>query len=638
MQQNYNDSNIRTLSGLKHIRHRPGMYIGRLGDGSSLEDGIYILLKEVMDNSIDEFKMSAGNRIVVNVEDGKRISVRDYGRGIPQGKLIECVSELNTSAKFESDKTKKVFRNSIGMNGVGIKAVTALSSRFVVSSYRDGKVRTAVFERGELKNDVIEPTNEKNGTYIFFEPDDTKFLNYHFREDYLESMMQMYSYVNIGLTIILNDQHFISHRGLEDLLQDRMTSDALYPIIHIKGCDIDIAFTHTSQFNEEYFSFANGQYTYYGGTHQSAFKECIARTIRDYFGKYEFADIRAGIVAAIAINIEEPIFDGQTKGKLNSNAMSPDGISINKFVSEFVDKEVDNYLRKHTDIAQVIEQKIKDNEREHKEMASASKIVRERMKKANLHNPKLRDCRIHYCDVKNPQREETCIFITEGLSASGSITKIRDVNTQAVFSLKGKMLNTYGLTKQQILENQEISLLQAALNIDTGLNKLRYNKVIIATDADDDGMHIRLLVLTFFLHFYPELVRQGHVYILQTPLFRVRNRRTKIRNRQNLENVDSRKGNKNDYITRYCYNEEERRTAIEELGPEPEITRFKGLGEISPEEFAAFIGPEIRLEQVKIDKDEQIEKILKYYMGNNTMERQSFIMRNLIVEEYTPVE
>ena len=638
MQQNYNDSNIRTLSGLKHIRHRPGMYIGRLGDGSSLEDGIYILLKEVMDNSIDEFKMSAGNRIVVNVEDGKRISVRDYGRGIPQGKLIECVSELNTSAKFESDKTKKVFRNSIGMNGVGIKAVTALSSRFVVSSYRDGKVRTAVFERGELKNDVIEPTNEKNGTYIFFEPDDTKFLNYHFREDYLESMMQMYSYVNIGLTIILNDQHFISHRGLEDLLQDRMTSDALYPIIHIKGCDIDIAFTHTSQFNEEYFSFANGQYTYYGGTHQSAFKECIARTIRDYFGKYEFADIRAGIVAAIAINIEEPIFDGQTKGKLNSNAMSPDGISINKFVSEFVDKEVDNYLRKHTDIAQVIEQKIKDNEREHKEMASASKIVRERMKKANLHNPKLRDCRIHYCDVKNPQREETCIFITEGLSASGSITKIRDVNTQAVFSLKGKMLNTYGLTKQQILENQEISLLQAALNIDTGLNKLRYNKVIIATDADDDGMHIRLLVLTFFLHIYPELVRQGHVYILQTPLYRVRNRRTKIKNRQIIEKADLRNGNRNDYITRYCYNEEERRTAIEELGPEPEITRFKGLGEISPEEFAAFIGPEIRLEQVKIDKDEQIEKILKYYMGNNTRERQSFIMRNLIVEEYTPVE
>lgn len=638
MQQDYNDSNIRTLSGLKHIRHRPGMYIGRLGDGSSLEDGIYILLKEVMDNSIDEFKMNAGDRVEVNVEDGKRITVRDYGRGIPQGKLIECVSELNTSAKFESDYTKKVFRNSIGMNGVGIKAVTALSSRFVVSSYRDGKVRTAIFERGVLKSDVIEPTNEKNGTYIFFEPDDTKFLNYHYNDEYLESMMQMYSYVNIGLNIILNDQHFISHRGLEDLLQDRMTSDALYPIIHIKGGDIDIAFTHINQYNEEYFSFANGQYTYYGGTHQSAFKECVARTIRDYFGKYEFADIRAGIVAAIAINIEEPIFDGQTKGKLNSSVISPDGISINKFISEFVGKEVDNYLRKHKDIALVIEQKIKDNEREHKEMASVTKIVRERTKKANLHNPKLRDCCIHYCDVKNPRREESCIFITEGKSASGSITKIRDVNTQAVFSLKGKMLNTYGRSKRDILENEEISLLQAAINVEDGLDKLRYNKIIIATDADDDGMHIRLLALTFFLHLYPELVRQGHVYILQTPLFRVRNRRTKIKNRQILEEADSKNGNKNNYITRYCYNEEERRKAIKELEPEPEITRFKGLGEISPEEFATFIGPEIRLEQVKIDEDEQIEKILAYYMGNNTMERQRFIMENLIVEEYTPVE
>lgn len=638
MQQDYNDSNIRTLSGLKHIRHRPGMYIGRLGGGSSFEDGIYILLKEVMDNSIDEFKMNAGDRIEVNVEDGKRITVRDYGRGIPQGKLIECVSELNTSAKFESDNTKKVFRNSIGMNGVGIKAVTALSSRFVVSSYRDGKVRTAIFERGVLKSDVIEPTNEKNGTYIFFEPDDTKFLNYHYNDEYLESMMQMYSYVNVGLTIKLNDKHFISHRGLEDLLQDRMTSDTLYPIIHIKGGDIDIAFTHTNQYNEEYFSFANGQYTYYGGTHQSAFKECVARTLRDYFGKYEFADIRAGIVAAIAINIEEPIFDGQTKGMLNSSVISPDGISINKFISEFVGKEVDNYLRKHKDIALVIEQKIKDNEREHKEMASVTKIVRERTKKANLHNPKLRDCRIHYCDVKNPRREESCIFITEGKSASGSITKIRDVNTQAVFSLKGKMLNTYGRSKRDILENEEISLLQAAINVEDGLDKLRYNKIIIATDADDDGMHIRLLALTFFLHLYPELVRQGHVYILQTPLFRVRNRRTKIKNRQILEEVDSKNGNKNNYITRYCYNEEERRKAIKELEPEPEITRFKGLGEISPEEFATFIGPEIRLEQVKIDEDEQIEKILAYYMGNNTMERQRFIMENLIVEEYTPVE
>ena len=501
MQQDYNDSNIRTLSGLKHIRHRPGMYIGRLGDGSSPEDGIYILLKEVMDNSIDEFKMNAGDKIEVSVEDGKRVSVRDYGRGIPQGKLIECVSEPNTSAKFESDNTKKVFRNSIGMNGVGIKAVTALSSRFVVSSFRDGKVRTAAFERGVLKKDVIEPTNEKNGTYIFFEPDDTKFLNYSFHDDILENMMQIYSYVNVGLAIILNGQQFISHRGLEDLLQDRMTSDSLYPLIHIKGNDIDIVFTHTCQDNEEYFSFANGQYTHYGGTHQSAFKECIARTLRDYFGKYEFADIRAGIVAAIAINIENPIFDGQTKGKLNSNAMLPDGISVNKFVGEFIGKEVDNYLRRHTDVAHIIEQKIKDSERKHKDMSGVTKIVRERIKKANLHNHKLRDCRIHYSDVKNPRREETCIFITEGISASGSITKIRDVNTQAVFSLKGKMLNTYGLTKHRILENEEICLLQAALNIESGLDKLRYNKIIIATDADDDGMHIRLLALTLFLQF-----------------------------------------------------------------------------------------------------------------------------------------
>ena len=638
MQQDYNDSNIRTLSGLEHIRHRPGMYIGTLGDGSSIDDGIYILLKEVMDNSIDEFKMNAGSRIEVNVEDGKRISVRDYGRGIPQGKLIECVSEPKTSAKFESDKTKKVFKNSIGMNGVGIKAVTALSSRFVVSSYRDGKVRTAVFERGILKNDVTEPTDEENGTFIFFEPDDTKFLNYHFHDDYLESMMQMYSYVNVGLTIKLNEKQFISRRGLEDIFQDRMTSDALYPIIHIKGSDIDIAFTHTCKDNEEYFSFANGQYTYYGGMHQSAFKESIARTIRDYFGRYEFADIRAGIVAAIAINVEEPIFDAQTKRKLSSNMMSPDGISINKFVSEFVGIEVDNYLHKHTDIARIIEQKIKDNEKRHQEMMGVTKIVRKHTKKANLHNPKLRDCRIHYCDVRNPQREESCIFITEGLSASGSITKIRDVNTQAVFSLKGKMLNTYGLTKRQIFENEEVCLLQAALNIDSGLDKLRYNKIIIATDADDDGMHIRLLVLTFFLHLYPELVRRGHVYILQTPLFRVRNRRTKIKNRQIHEKVDLKNGNRSDYITRYCYNEEERRIAITELGPEPEITRFKGLGEISPEEFASFIGPEIRLEQVRIGKDEQIEKILGYFMGKNTMERQRFIMENLIVEEYTPVE
>ncbi|MBO5615768.1 MAG: ATP-binding protein [Prevotella sp.] len=633
MQQDYNDSNIRTLSGLKHIRHRPGMYIGRLGDGSSPEDGIYILLKEVMDNSIDEFKMNAGDKIEVSVEDGKRVSVRDYGRGIPQGKLIECVSEPNTSAKFESDNTKKVFRNSIGMNGVGIKAVTALSSRFVVSSFRDGKVRTAAFERGVLKKDVIEPTNEKNGTYIFFEPDDTKFLNYSFHDDILENMMKIYSYVNVGLAIILNGQRFISHRGLEDLLQDRMTSDSLYSLIHIKGNDIDIVFTHTCQDNEEYFSFANGQYTHYGGTHQSAFKECIARTLRDYFGKYEFADIRAGIVAAIAINIENPIFDGQTKGKLNSNAMLPDGISVNKFVGEFIGKEVDNYLRRHTDVAQIIEQKIKDSERKHKDMSGVTKIVRERTKKASLHNRKLRDCRIHYCDLKNKQREESCIFITEGDSASGSITKIRNVNTQAVFSLKGKVLNAYGKKMKSICENEELILLRAALNIEESLDTLRYNKVIVATDADYDGMHIRLLVITFLLQLYPELIRQGHVYVLQTPLFRVRNRRTKIKNKEVLDDENSKNGVKKEFITRYCYSEEERQKAIKDLGPEPEITRFKGLGEISPEEFSVFIGPDIRLEQVRIGENEDIEEILKFFMGENTKERQQYIIDNLRVEE-----
>ncbi len=638
MQQNYNDSTIRTLSGLEHIRHRPGMYIGTLGDGSSIDDGIYILLKEVIDNSIDEFKMNAGDRIDVKVEDGKRISVRDYGRGIPKGKLIECVSEPKTSAKFESDNTKKVFKNSIGMNGVGIKAVTALSSRFVVRSFRDGKVRTAVFERGVLINDKIEPTNEENGTYIFFEPDDTKFLNYRFHDDILENMMQMYSYVNVGLTINFNEKQIISRRGLEDLLQDRITAGVLYPLVHIKGTDIDIAFTHTCQYDEEYISFANGQYTYYGGTHQSAFKECLARTLRDYYGKYEFSDIRAGIVAAISINIDEPIFDAQTKRKLNSNVMSPDGISINKFIGEFVGKEVDDYLHKHLDIAKIIEEKIKENEQNNKEMADIKKIVHERTKKANINNPKLRDCRIHYCDVRNPQREDSCIFITEGISASGSITKIRDVNTQAVFSLKGKMLNIYGRTKREISENEEISLLRAALNVEEGLNKLRYNKIIIATDADDDGMHIRMLVLTFFLLLCPELIRQGHVYILQTPLFRVRNRKRKIKNQQILEQTDLIKDKKNDFITRYCYNEKECRKAISDLGPEPEITRFKGLGEISPDEFKTFIGPEIRLEQVVIDEDEQIDEIIRYYMGRNTIERQRFIMSNLRVEEYTPME
>ena len=631
--EHYDDSNIKTLSGLEHIRLRPGMYIGRLGDGTTPEDGIYILLKEVIDNSIDEFKMNAGNRIEINVEDNLRISVRDYGRGIPQGKLIESVSKLNTSGKFDTDKAKKAFEKSIGMNGVGIKAVNAMSSYFEVRSYRDGSVRKAIFSKGILQSDVTEATHEKNGTFILFEPDDTKFLNYRFHDDILESMMKMYSYVNVGLSFILNGQSIFSRRGLEDILLDKMTSDMLYPIVHLKGEDIDIAFTHTGQYSEDYYSFANGQYTTYGGTHLSAFKEHIARTIKEYFGKYEYSDIRAGLVAAIAINVENPILDGQTKGKLTSNTMTSDGIGINKYVGDFIKKEVDNYLHRHQDIVQIIERKIKDSERERKELAGVTKLVRERTKKANFNNHLLRDCRIHYCDLKNKRREESSIFITEGKSASGSITKIRDVNTQAVFSLRGKILNTYGLTKRAICENTEINLLQAALNIEESLDTLRYNKVIVATDADDDGLHIRLLLITFFLQFYPELVRKGHVYIFETPLFRVRNRRSKIKNKQVLDDADSKNGVIKEFITRYCYSEDERLKAINELGPEPEITRFKGLGEISPEEFAVFIGPNIRLEQVTIDNSDQVEEILEYYMGKNTMARQKFIIDNLIIEE-----
>ena len=519
------------------------------------------------------------------------------------------------------------------MNGVGVKAVNAMSTLFEVHSYRDGCVRKAIFSKGKLQSDVTEPTQEENGTYILFEPDDTKFLNYHFHDDILESMMNMYSYANVGLSFILNGQTFLSRCGLEDLLQDRTTSEMLYPIVHLQGEDIDIAFTHTRQFSEDYYSFANGQYTSYGGTHQSAFKEHIARTIKDFFGKYEYSDIRAGLVAAIAINVENPILEAQTKGKLTSNTMTPDGISINKYVGDFIYKEVDNYLHRHKDIVQINERKIKDSERERIELAGVTKLVRERTKKVSLHNRKLRDCRIHYCDLKNKRREESCIFITEGESASGSITKIRDVNTQAVFSLKGKVLNTYGKTKREICENEEINMLQAALNIGENLDSLRYNKVIVATDADDDGMHIRLLVITFFLQFYPELVRQGHVYVLQTPLFRVRNRRTKIKDKEVLDEADSKSGKKKEFITRYCYSEEERLKAINELGPEPEITRFKGLGEISPEEFTIFIGPDIRLEQVRIDKSDHIEDLLKFYMGENTRERQQFIIDNLIIEE-----
>ena len=632
---NYDEGNIQTLTGLEHIRLRPGMYIGRLGDGSSAEDGIYVLLKEVFDNSIDEFKMKAGDRIEVNVEDNLRISVRDYGRGIPQGKLIESVSILNTSGKFDS----KAFKKSIGLNGVGVKAVNALSSHFEVHSYRDGKVRKAVFECGKLISDVTEPSQDENGTYIYFEPDATKFINYQFHDEIVENMLRNYTYLNIGLTIMYNGRRILSRHGLEDLLKDRMTSDALYPIVHLQGEDIEIAFTHANQYGEEYYSFVNGQHTTQGGTHQSAFKEHIARTIKEFYGKYEYGDIRTGIVAAIAINVEEPLFESQTKIKLGSLTMAPEGgVSINKYVGDFIKTEVDNYLHIHQDVAEVLENKIKESERDRKAMAGVTKLARERAKKANLHNRKLRDCRIHFSDVKNDRKEESCIFITEGDSASGSITNSRDVNTQAVFSLRGKPLNCFGLTKKVVYENEEFNLLQAALDIEESLDTLRYNKVIVATDADVDGMHIRLLIITFFLQFFPELIKKGHVYVLQTPLFRVRNRRTKIKNKKTIAEADAKSDKKSDFITRYCYSDEERQKAIEELGPDPEITRFKGLGEISPDEFAGFIGPDMRLEQVTLHKTDQVAKLLEYYMGKNTMERQNFIIDNLVVEEDRPEE
>ena len=632
----YTDDNIRHLSDMEHVRTRPGMYIGRLGDGNLPEDGIYVLLKEVIDNSIDEFKMKAGDRIEIEVEDNLRVSVRDYGRGIPQGKLVEAVSMLNTGGKYDS----KAFKKSVGLNGVGIKAVNTLSSHFEVKSFRDGKVRELTFEKGVKKSDKTLDTNDENGTYIYFEPDNTLFKDYSFHNDIVETMLRNYTYLNSGLTIMYNGRRIKSRNGLADLLNDNMTNDGLYPIVHIIGEDIEIAFTHTNQYGEEYHSFVNGQHTTQGGTHQSAFKEHIAKTIKEFFNKnYEYTDVRNGLVAAIALNVEEPVFESQTKIKLGSTQMAPDGESINKYVGDFIKLNVDNYLHIHPDVAEVIENKIKESERERKAMAGVTKLARERAKKANLHNRKLRDCRIHFCDAKNDRKEESSIFITEGDSASGSITKSRDVNTQAVFSLRGKPLNSFGLTKKVVYENEEFNLLQAALDIEEGLDTLRYNKVIVATDADVDGMHIRLLIITFFLQFFPELIKKGHVYVLQTPLFRVRNKRTKIKNKQVVAEADTRldrKEKKSDFITRYCYTEEERINAIKDLGPEPEITRFKGLGEISPDEFVHFIGPDMRLEQVTLHKNDQVGKLLEYYMGKNTMERQNFIIDNLVIEEDLP--
>ena len=613
----YTEENIRHLDDMEHIRVRSGMYIGRLGDGAQSDDGIYVLLKETIDNSIDEFKMGAGKKIEVNIEDNRRVSVRDYGRGIPQGKLVEAVSKLNTGGKYDS----KAFKKSVGLNGVGIKAVNALSKRFEVRSYRDGKVRDVIFERGVLQSDITEESNEETGTYIYFEPDDTLFVNFSFQNQFVENLLRNYTYLNTGLTFVYNGQRILSRHGLEDLLKDNMTSEGLYDIIHLKGEDIEIAFTHTNQYGEEYYSFVNGQHTTQGGTHQSALKEHLARTIKEFYNKnFDYADIRNGLVAAIAINVEEPMFESQTKTKLGSNNMwpaipqenKPAGPTINKYVGDFVKTEVDNYLHKNPLVAEVMLQKIQDSEKERKAIAGVTKLARERAKKANLHNRKLRDCRYHLSDGKGKEQEaESCIFITEGDSASGSITKSRDVNTQAVFSLRGKPLNSYGLTKKVVYENEEFNLLQAALNIEDGMEGLRYNKVIVATDADVDGMHIRLLMITFFLQFFPDLIKKGHVYILQTPLFRVRNKKK----------------------TTYCYTEEERIRAISELGPNPEITRFKGLGEISPDEFRHFIGKDMRLEPVSLRKTDSVKDMLEFYMGKNTMERQNFIIDNLVIEE-----
>lgn len=623
----YDENNLKNLSDREHVRLRPGMYIGKLGDGSHNDDGIYVLIKEALDNSIDEFRMGEGKLINITVKEGK-VTVRDFGRGIPQGKnnsgddvMQIAVSKLNSGAKYDS----KAFKKSVGLNGVGLKAVNFLSWKFVVQSYRDGKTRRLEYKQGELVSDSgiqDNTTNEPRGTLIEFEPDKSTgiFENYAFRDDFIEPMLRNYAYLNTGLTINYNGQKFNSKNGLFDLLTENMTVDSLYPIIHLKGDDIEIALTHANQNGEEYYSFVNGQHTILGGTHQAAFKESIGKTIKDFYNKNkELVDIRNGIVGAISINVEDPQFESQTKIKLGSLRMSSDAndITINKFVNDFIQKELDNYLHRHPDVAEIMLQKINDSEKERKAIAGISKQAREKAKRISLHNDKLRDCRFHYSDArtKDDKKTEMCenssIFITEGDSASGSITKCRDANTQAVFSLRGKPKNCYGKTKEILYQNEEFNYLQAALNIEEGLEGLRYKHVIIATDADDDGMHIRLLLLTYFLQYFPDLVKKGHVFILQTPLFRVRNKKE----------------------TRYCYTDEERLAALKDLGANPEITRFKGLGEISPDEFVHFIGKDIRLDQVILRKEDAVADLLRYYMGDNTMERQKFIINNLVVEE-----
>ena len=604
---NYTEDSIRTLDWKEHIRLRPGMYIGKLGDGSSADDGIYILIKEVIDNCIDEYVMGHGKKIEVKVKDNI-VSIRDYGRGIPLGKAIDTVSKINTGAKYDS----KAFKKSVGLNGVGTKAVNALSTKFVLESYREGKVKRAVFNQGNIIEDnEITDTNETNGTFVSFQADGSVFKNYKYRFPYIEKMIWNYCYLNPGLSIWFNGNRFHSKNGLLDLLQNNMDNEPLYPIIHLKGDDIEVAITHAKQYGEEYYSFVNGQHTTQGGTHQNAFRQSYVKVIRDYFNKnYEAVDIRTSIVAAVSVKVMEPVFESQTKTKLGSLEIEPGGQSMNAFVNDFLKEKLDNFLHRNTDVAEIIEKKIKQSEKERKELSGIRKLAKDRAKKASLHNKKLRDCRVHYTSKKDERHLDTTLFITEGDSASGSITKSRNVNTQAVFSLRGKPLNSYGLTKKVVYENEEFNLIQAALDIEDGLESLRYNNVVIATDADVDGMHIRLLLLTFFLQFFPDLVKNGHVYILQTPLFRVRNKKETI----------------------YCYSEQERVNAIDKLGKNPEITRFKGLGEISPDEFKHFIGDNIRLEPVLVNKESTIEELLTFYMGKNTPDRQTFIIENLRVE------
>ncbi len=605
----YTEDHIKSLDWKEHIRLRPGMYIGKLGDGSAADDGIYVLVKEVIDNCIDEYVMGFGRTVDIKISE-HRVEIRDYGRGIPLGKVVDCVSKINTGGKYDS----AAFQKSVGLNGVGTKAVNALSRYFKVQSYRDKKTKIAEFKQGNIIKDAkVTDSSGRNGTLVVFEPDGEMFKNFHFIPEYLEEMLWNYVYLNAGLTINFNGKKFYSENGLLDLLSKKADTETIrYPIIHLKGDDIEVSLTHGNQYGEEYYSFVNGQYTTQGGTHLAAFREAIVKTVREFYNKsFDAADIRASIIGAISVRVIEPVFESQTKTKLGSQSIGPEGPTMRTFVNEFIKKELDNYLHKHSEVADALQKRILQSERERKDIAGIKKLANERAKKANLHNKKLRDCRIHFDDKKGDRREESMIFITEGDSASGSITKSRDVQTQAVFSLRGKPLNSFGLTKKIVYENEEFNLLQHALNIEDGLDGLRYRKIIIATDADVDGMHIRLLLLTFFLQFFPDLVRQGHVFILETPLFRVRNKKETI----------------------YCYSDEERRAAIDKLGAKPEITRFKGLGEISPDEFKAFIGEEMRLEPVLLSKDTSIKNLLSFFMGKNTPDRQGFIIDNLRIEK-----